>query len=297
MSEISASLVKSLRERTGAGMMDCKRALTETGGELEVAIDWLRSHGLSAAAKKSGRVTADGLIGLAVAGGRGALVEVNSETDFVARNEVFQAFVRTAARLALDAAGDVDRLLAMSYPPDGISVADKLKQLIATIGENMNVRRCALLTAEDGVIGQYVHAAQGEGLGRIGVLTALAGAKAGERVQDFAKKLAMHAAAANPLALDRASLDPAAVERERKIFLEQAQATGKPAAVLEKMVDGRLNKFYQEVCLLEQAYVLDAERKVRAVVEELARETGGALRVSGFVRFALGEGLDKAQAA
>ncbi len=297
MSEISAALVKSLRERTGAGMMDCKRALTETKGEMEAAIDWLRSHGLSAAAKKSGRVTADGLIGVYVDGRRGAVVEVNSETDFVARNEVFQAFVRTVAKLALEAGGDVQKLLAMPFPQEGISVADKLAQLIATIGENMNLRRCALVSVEDGVIGAYVHAAQGDGLGRIGVLTAIAGPASSERLKEFGKKLAMHTAAANPLAVERASLDAAVVERERKIIAEQAQSSGKPPQVVEKMVDGRLNKFYQEVCLLEQAYVLDAERKVRAVVEELAREAGAPVHISGFVRFALGEGLEKAQAA
>lgn len=297
MSEISAALVKSLRERTGAGMMDCKRALTETRGELEAAIDWLRSHGLSAAAKKSGRVTADGLIGVCVDGHRGALVEVNSETDFVARNEVFQGFVRTVARLALDAEGDVQKLLAMPYPGDGIPVAEKLTRLIATIGENMNLRRCALLTVEDGVIGAYVHAAQADGLGRIGVLTALAGAPGNERVQEFGKKLAMHTAAASPLAVERDSVDPAVVERERRIILEQAQATGKAPQFLEKMVDGRMNKFYQDVCLLEQVYVLDGERRVRAVLEELARDAGAPVRVTGFVRFALGEGVGKAQAA
>ena len=297
MSEISAALVKSLRERTGAGMMDCKRALTETKGEVEAAIDWLRSHGLSAAAKKSGRVTADGLIGVCVDGLRGAVVEVNSETDFVARNEVFQAFVRTVAKLALEAGGDVQKLLAMPFPQEGISVADKLAQLIATIGENMNLRRCALVSVEDGVIGAYVHAAQGDGLGRIGVLTAISGPASNEQLKEFGKKLAMHTAAANPLAVERASLDAAVVERERKIIAEQAQSTGKPPQVVEKMVDGRLNKFYQEVCLLEQAYVLDAERKVRAIVEELSREAGAPVHISGFVRFALGEGLEKAQAA
>lgn len=297
MSEISAALVKSLRERTGAGMMDCKRALTETKGEVEAAIDWLRSHGLSAAAKKSGRVTADGLIGVCVDGLRGAVVEVNSETDFVARNEVFQAFVRTVAKLALDAGGDVQKLLAMPFPQEGISVADKLAQLIATIGENMNLRRCALVSVADGVIGAYVHAAQGDGLGRIGVLTAISGPASNEQLKEFGKKLAMHTAAANPLAVERASLDAAVVERERKIIAEQAQSTGKPPQVVEKMVDGRLNKFYQEVCLLEQAYVLDAERKVRAIVEELSREAGAPVHIAGFVRFALGEGLEKAQAA
>lgn len=297
MSEISAALVKSLRERTGAGMMDCKRALTEAGGELEAAIDWLRAHGLSAAAKKSGRVTADGLIGVCVDGSRGAMVEVNSETDFVARNETFQAFVRTVARLALDAAGDVGKLLAMPYPGEAIPVAEKLTRLIATIGENMNLRRCALLTVGDGVIGAYVHAAQGDGLGKIGVLTALEGAPPGPTIQEFGKKLAMHTAAANPLAVERAGIDPAVVERERKIVLEQAQATGKAPQFLEKMVDGRMNKFYQDVCLLDQVYVLDGERRVRAVLDDVAREAGAPVRVTGFVRFALGEGVEKAQAA
>jgi elongation factor Ts len=205
--------------------------------------------------------------------------------------------VRTVARLALDADGDVQKLQAMPYPGDGIPVAEKLTRLIATIGENMNLRRCALLTVEDGVIGAYVHAAQAEGLGRIGVLTALAGAPANERVQEFGKKLAMHTAAAAPLAVERDSVDPAVVERERRIILEQAQATGKAPQFLEKMVDGRMNKFYQDVCLLEQVYVLDGERRVRAVLEELARDVSAPVRVTGFVRFALGEGVEKVQAA
>lgn len=289
MGEISAALVKSLRERSGAGMMDCKRALTETAGDLEGAIDWLRTHGLAAAAKKSGRATADGLIGLCVEGNRGAVVEINSETDFVARNAVFQEFVRAVARLALDNGSDVEALSKVPYPKTGQTVGERLTQLIATVGENMALRRAATLDVQNGLIGAYVHAAQGEGLGRIGVLVAVASSAGGPQVAQLAKQLAMHVAASNPVAVSREGVPADVLEREKRVIAEQAQATGKTGPVLEKIVGGRLNKFFQEVCLLEQPFVLDAEQKVGAVVDQVAKETGGPLTVTGFVRIALGE--------
>jgi elongation factor Ts len=294
MADISAALVKTLREKTGAGMMDCKRALAESAGDLEAASDWLRKKGLAAAAKRSGRVASEGLIGLAVAPGRGALVEVNSETDFVARNEQFQAFVRTVADLALAAAGDLDRLLAMGFPGTNETVRGQLTHLIATIGENITVRRTAYLAVEEGVVASYLHNVQGDGLGRIGVLVALTSPAAPADLESLGKKLAMHVAAANPSALSRTDVDPAQLERERGILSEQARASGKPEAVIAKMVEGRLSKFYEDVCLLEQTYVIDGESKVSAVLEAFAKETGHPVTLSGFVRLALGEGIEKA---
>jgi elongation factor Ts len=298
MGEISATLVKALRDRTGVGMMDCKKALAETAGDLEQAIDWLRSHGLSKAAKKSGRATADGLIGLSLDGTRGAVVEVNSETDFVARNEVFQGFVRTVSRLALQSGGDVEALKAMPYPEAGETVGERLTNLIATIGENMNLTRAKVLNVGSGVVGGYIHAAQGEGLGRIGVLVALESDGDRTALAQLGKQLAMHVAAANPLAVARADVPAEVLEREKKIIAEQTAATGKTGPMLEKIVEGRLDKlFYQEVCLLEQVYVLDGERKVGKVVEEAAKAAGTAITIKGFVRFALGETAEKAEAA
>ena len=289
MGEISAALVKTLRERSGAGMMDCKRALTETAGDLEGAIDWLRTHGLSAAQKKSGRATADGLIGLCVDGNRAAVVEINSETDFVARNAVFQDFVRGVARLALAAGGDAEKLAQAAFPDANQSVGERLTHMIATIGENMALRRTAVISVTDGLIGTYVHAAQADGLGKIGVLVAIEGGAGKPQVAQLAKQLAMHVAASNPLAVARTQVPAGVLERERRVIAEQAQATGKTGPVLEKIIDGRLNKFFQEVCLLEQPFVLDADRKVSAVVDQVAKEAGGPLTVTGFIRFALGE--------
>jgi elongation factor Ts len=289
MGEISAALVKSLRERSGAGMMDCKRALTETAGDLEGAIDWLRTHGLAAAAKKSGRATADGLIGISIEGNRGAVVEINSETDFVARNAVFQDFVRGVAKLALDTGGDIEALSRLPYPEAGQTVGERLTHLIATVGENMALRRTATLAVHNGLIGSYIHAAQGDGLGRIGVLVAIEGGGGSPQVAQLAKQLAMHVAASNPIAVSREEVPADVLDRERRVIAEQAQATGKTGPVLEKIVGGRLNKFYQEVCLMEQPFVLDAERKVSAVVDQVAKEAGAPLSITGFVRFALGE--------
>lgn len=293
MSEINASLVKALREKTGAGMMDCKRALMEADGDIETAIDWLRKKGLSAAAKRSERVASEGLVGLVAEGRQGALVEVNSETDFVARNAQFQAFVRTVAGLALAAKGDLDALKAMAYPGTSETVQGQLTQLMATIGENMSLRRAAYLAVDEGLIASYLHNAQAEGLGRIGVLVALQSAAPAAVLEGIGRKLAMHVAAANPTAISRADLDPSQLEREQAILREQARASGKPEAIIAKMVEGRLGKFFEEVCLLEQTYVIDGESKVGAVLDAAAKEAGQPIRVTGFVRLALGEGIEK----
>jgi elongation factor Ts len=295
MTEITASLVKELREKSGAGMMDCKKALAESGGNLESAIDWLRKKGLAAAAKKAGRVAAEGLVALAVEGGRGALVEVNSETDFVARNENFQGFVATVAKLALKAGGDLGRLKAAPYPGTGRTVAEELTHLISTIGENMNVRRTAILEIGTGVIGSYAHNAVAPGLGKIGVLVAVeSGAPAG-KLEGLAKQLAMHVAAANPQAVNREGLDAAVVERERSVLGDQARASGKAEDIVAKMVEGRLRKFYEEVCLVDQVFVIDGESKVAAVIERTAKSSGAPISVKGFARFALGEGIERGQ--
>jgi elongation factor Ts len=292
MAEITAALVKELRDKTGAGMMDCKRALTETGGDLEAAVDWLRKKGLAAAAKKAGRVAAEGLIGVVAQGARGAMVEVNAETDFVARNEQFQDFVRRVADVALADDGDVERVRTASYPGGG-TVGDKLTNLVATIGENMSLRRAAALKVAKGVVASYVHSAAAPGLGKIGVLVALESAGDEGKLLALGKQLAMHVAAANPQALSIAEVDPKALERERGVLREQAAATGKPPAVVEKMVEGRLRKYYEDVVLLEQLYVVDGESRVSAVIERAAKEVGAPVKLAGFRRFALGEGIER----
>ena len=294
MAEITAALVKELREKTGAGMMDCKKALAETKGDLEGAFDWLRKKGLAAAAKKAGRVAAEGLIGLVVEGTRGALVEVNAETDFVARNEQFQAFVRQVARQALDAA-DIEALAAAPYGAEGKSVGEALTQLIATIGENMTLRRMARLSVGRGAVVGYVHNAQAPGLGKIGVLVGLESAGDPAKLAGFGKQLAMHVAAANPQALDIAAVDPAALERERGVLADQARASGRPEEIIAKMVEGRLRKYYEEVVLLEQTYVIDGESKVKAAVAAAAKDAGAGIEVKGFVRMVLGEGIQREQ--
>jgi elongation factor Ts len=292
MAEISAALVKELREKTGAGMMDCKKALSETGGDLENAFDWLRKKGLAAAAKKAGRVAAEGLIGLAAEGTRGALVEVNTETDFVARNEQFQAFVRDVTRLALGVES-LDALARATYPGEGKTVAEKLTQLIATVGENMTLRRMARLSVGRGAVVGYVHNAQAPGLGRIGVLVAIESAGEPAKLGALGKQLAMHVAAANPQALNVQSVEPQAVERERAVLTEQARASGRPEEIIAKMVEGRLRKFYEEVVLLEQTYVIDNESKVKAAVAAAAKEAGVAIEIVGFSRLAVGEGVQR----
>jgi elongation factor Ts len=289
MPEITAALVKDLREKTGAGMMDCKKALTETAGELEPAIDWLRKKGLAAAAKRSGRVAAEGLIGVASMQDRAAMVEVNAETDFVARNEQFQAFVETVAKLALTAGDDIDAIKAAQYPDAGITVAEHLTQLVATIGENITLRRAKVLSVPNGMVATYVHSALRPGLGKIGVLVALQGSGELDVLATLGRQVGMHVAAARPLALDSAGVDPAALEREKAILVEQAEQSGRPANIIEKMVEGRIRKFYEEVVLLEQVWVHDGESRVKAVLQK------AGVTLAGFERFQLGEGIDKPQ--
>ncbi len=293
MTDVSAARVKQLREMTGAGMMDCKRALVETAGDIEGAVDWLRKKGLAAAAKKSGRIAAEGLIGIHVAGRRGAMVEVNSETDFVSRNADFQAFARTLAGLAIDSGGDLDALLAMPYPADGRTVAEQLTHMIATIGENMQVRRVAVLDVPEGRIGFYVHNAQAPDLGKIGVLVGVRSDGDPEQLAALGKQLAMHVAAASPQFLSQDQVDQASLDRERAVLTEQARASGKPEAIIEKMVEGRLRRYYEETCLLEQVFVIDGETKVQAVVDATAKAVGAPVTITGFTRFTIGEGIER----
>ncbi len=295
MAEITAGLVKELREKTGAGMMDCKRALGETGGDIEGAVDWLRKKGLAAAAKKAGRVAAEGLIGVAVADGEGAMVEVNAETDFVARNDVFQEFARVVTGLALGGDGTLDGLKAMPYPQTGRTVAEELVQKVATIGENIALRRVARLAVAPGVVASYIHNAAAPGLGKIGVLVGLQSTADPARLEALGRQLAMHIAAARPESVDVDSLDPALIERERSILTEQARASGKPDSIIEKMVEGRLRKFYEEAVLLEQVWVIDNESRVKQVIEAAGKEAGAPITVTDFVRFTLGEGIEKRQ--
>jgi elongation factor Ts len=291
MAEITAALVKELREKTGAGMMDCKKALTETGGDLEAAVDWLRKKGLAAAAKKSGRVAAEGLIGVTASGPKGAMVEVNAETDFVARNDSFQDLVRGTAAAALEQGGDVEKVKTAKI--GGATVADKLTNLVATIGENMSLRRSTALAVKNGVVASYVHSAVAPGLGKIGVLVAIESTGDAGKLQALGKQIAMHVAAANPQSLSIDEVDPASLKRERDVLSEQAKASGRPANVIEKMVEGRLRKYYEETVLLEQLYVVDGESRVSAVVEKAAKEIGAPVTIAGFRRFALGEGIER----
>ena len=294
MAEITAAAVKELRERTGAGMMDCKKALAENNGEMEASIDWLRAKGLAAAAKKAGRTAAEGLVGVAVAGTKGAAVEVNSETDFVAKNEQFQQFVADVAQLALDANGDIDALKGMTMPSGG-TVEEKLTDNIATIGENQSLRRTTLLEVSEGAVVSYVHNAAAPNMGKIGVLVALEGSAPADTLQALGKQLAMHIAAANPLALDADDLDPALIERERAIAIEKANESGKPANIVEKMVDGTMAKFAKENALVSQLFVMDNKTPVADVVAQAAKDAGAPIALKGFVRFQLGEGIEKAE--
>jgi elongation factor Ts len=294
MAEITAASVKELRERTGAGMMDCKKALAETNGEMEAAIDWLRAKGLSAAAKKAGRTAAEGLVGVTVEGKRGAVVEVNSETDFVAKNELFQDFVRNVAKLVLEHGTDVEALGAAEYPGGG-SVQEKLTDNIAKIGENQSLRRAAIVEVGEGVVVPYVHNQVAPGLGKIGVLVALESAAPAETLTQLGKQIAMHVAAAHPVALDADSLDPALIERERSIAMEKAKESGKPQNIVEKMVEGGLAKFRKENALLTQLFVIDNKTPVSEVVASAANYAGASIALAGFVRFQLGEGIEKQQ--
>ena len=293
MAEITAALVKELRDKTGAGMMDCKRALGDTAGDIEAAVDWLRKKGLAAAAKKAGRVAAEGLVGVATADKAGAVIEVNSETDFVARNELFQNFVRAVAELAVKADRDVEALKGASFAGNGKTVEGELSELIGRIGENMVLRRVARLAVGQGHVASYMHNAVSPGLGKIGVLVALESAAKEDVLAPLGRQLAMHVAAANPLYLDRTSVPAAALERERAILRDQAGSTGKSADIVEKMVEGRLRKFYEDSVLVDQVFVIDGENRVGKIVETAAKYAGTPITIAGFVRFSLGEGIDK----
>ena len=295
MAQITAGLVKELRDKTGAGMMDCKKALTESDGDLEAAVDWLRKKGLAAAAKKAGRTAAEGLVGIATAGTVGAIVEVNSETDFVARNETFQAFVSTLTTLALGVEGHVDALKATAYPETGRTVEEEATHLIATIGENLGVRRVARMTVPTGVVASYMHNSVVPGLGKIGVIVGLQTEGDADKALALGRQVAMHIAAARPDAVTVDEVDATAVDRERAVLSDQARASGKPEEIIAKMVEGRLRKYYEEVVLLEQVWVIDGETKVGKVLEAAGKDLGAPVTVTGFVRFTLGEGIDKAE--
>ena len=288
---ITAAMVKELREKSGAGMMDCKTALTESGGDMEAAVDWLRTKGLAKAAKKAGRVAAEGLVGVATEGSKAAVIELNSETDFVARNEGFQELVGKVASVAVSTDGSLEAVSAADL--DGKQVSEAITDAIATIGENMSLRRTAVLSVSEGVVATYVHGAVSDGLGKIGVLVSLESSGDKDKLNALGRQIAMHIAATSPLALSTDELDPAVVERERSVFSEQARESGKPENIIEKMVEGRLRKFYEEVTLVKQAFVIDPDKTVEQAVEALAKDLGTEVKLTGFVRFALGEGIEK----
>lgn len=295
MTTITATMVKELRDKTGAGMMDCKAALNETGGDMEAAVDWLRAKGLSKAAKKAGRIAAEGLIGLSGNDKEAALVEVNSETDFVARNPSFQEMVGEIASAALKARGDFDALGGASYGGSGSSVTETLKEMVGSIGENMTLRRTAHLAADKGVVASYIHNQASPGLGKIGVIVALESTGDADALKAFGKQVAMHVAAANPQAVTTDSLDADLVERERLVLTEQAKESGKPPEVIDKMVEGRLRKYYEEVVLLQQPFVHDPDNTVAKAMDAASKEAGAPIEIIGFYRFALGEGIDKGE--
>ncbi|MBO0344533.1 translation elongation factor Ts [Roseibium limicola] len=288
---ITAAMVKELREKSGAGMMDCKTALTENGGDMEAAVDWLRTKGLAKAAKKAGRVAAEGLVGVASEGNKAAVIELNSETDFVSRNDGFQELVRNVAQVAVGTDGSLEAVSGADL--GGKSVSDSVTDAIATIGENMTLRRTAVLEVSEGVVATYVHSAVADGLGKIGVLVALESSGDKDKLNALGRQIAMHVAATSPLALSTDDLDQDVVERERAVFSEQARESGKPESIIEKMVEGRLRKFYEEVTLSKQAFVIDPDKTVEGAVEALAKDLGTPVKLSGFVRFALGEGIEK----
>ncbi len=290
MAEITVAMVKDLREKTGAGMMDCKGALNETGGDIEAAIDWLRKKGLARAAKKSGRIAAEGLVAIAVAGLRGVVVEVNSETDFVARNDLFQALVRNVAGVALTDGTDLETLREASYPGGG-TVAEAIASAVATVGENMTLRRAAALEVPAGVIAHYIHGSVADGLGKIGVIVALSSTGSPDVLAPLGRQIAMHVAAASPQALDASGLDPAVLEREKAILIEKN--AGKPAAVLDKIVESGLKSYYKEVCLLDQPYIHDPSKTVAQAVRESEGKAGAPVSLTGFLRYALGEGIER----
>jgi len=292
MAEITAALVKELREKTGAGMMDCKGALAETKGDLEAAIDWLRTKGLAKAAKKSGRVAAEGLVAAAVAGTAGVVVELNSETDFVARNDQFQGIVRTVAGIALNGASEIEALKSAAYPGGG-SVAEAITNAVATVGENMSLRRVAGLKVAEGVVASYVHNQVVDGLGKIAVIVALESKGDAGQLAALGRQIAMHVAATNPQALDAGSMDESVVARERAVLSEKAAASGKPANVVEKIVESGLKTFFKEVCLVDQPFIHDNAKTVLQAVNEAAKSAGAPIALKGYVRFALGEGIEK----
>lgn len=293
MAQISAALVKELRDQTGVGMMDCKKALTEMAGDLEGAVDWLRKQGMAAAAKKAGRIAAEGLIGIAVGARIGAIVEVNSETDFVARNETFQNFVETVARLTLQHGQDMEQLAQAEYPGSERNVQDELTNLVSTIGENMTLRRGGVLKVTTGVIGNYTHNAQAPNLGRIGVIVALESEGNEQVLQAFGRQLAMHIAAGAPQAVSVDDLEPALVEREKNVLLDQARQSGRPEEIINKMVEGRLRKYFEEVVLLKQTWVIDGEGAVEKALQQAAKDAGAEIAIKGFIRYVLGEGIEK----
>jgi len=293
MTEITAAMVKELREKTGAGMMDCKKALAENGGDMEASIDWLRAKGIAKADKKSGRTAAEGLIGIASAGTKAVVVEVNSETDFVARNDAFQAIVRGVADVALATDGSVAAIAAATYPATGKSVAETITDAIGTIGENMALRRSALLSVTDGVVATYVHNAVGDGLGKLGVLIALQSTGDKTALNAIGRQIAMHVAATNPLAIRADEVDAAVAERERNVFIEQSRESGKPEAIIEKMVEGRMRKFFEEVALLSQSFVINPDLTVGAALKEAEKDVGAPIEIVGMVRLLLGEGIEK----
>ncbi len=295
MTAITATMVKELRDRTGAGMMDAKKALTETNGDFEAAVDWLRTKGLATAAKKAGRTAAEGLIGVVVNGKRGALVEVNSETDFVAKNDQFQDFVRKVTDVSMSAGESVEAIAAASYPGAGVTVQEQLTSNIATIGENQSLRRAAIVEVGEGIVASYVHNAIGAGLGKIGVLVALESSAPADKLEALGKQLAMHIAAANPLALDETGVDPSVVERERAIAREKAAESGKPSEIVEKMIEGGVRKFLAESTLMGQVFVIDGKSKISDVLAAAAKEAGAPVKIARFVRFQLGEGIEKEQ--
>lgn len=293
MAEITASLVKELREVSGAGMMDCKAALKETDGDMEAAIDWLRTKGLAKAAKKAGRVAAEGLVGIVAAGNKGSVVEVNSETDFVARNEIFQKMVGTIANVANDVDGDFDKLIAANFPGSSKTVQEYVTEAVGTIGENMSVRRSVSMSVPQGVVVSYMHNQVVPGLGKIGVLVALESAGDAEKLSELGRQIAMHVAATSPLATRVDELDPAVVEREKNVLAAEARESGKPENIIDKMIEGRIRKFYEEVVLLSQTFVVDGENTVEQAVKNAEASVGAPIKVVGFTRMELGEGIEK----
>ena len=292
MSNITASMVKDLRDKTGAGMMDCKNALIETNGDMEAAIDWLRKKGISKAAKKAGRAAAEGLVGVAVDANTGVLLEVNAETDFVAKNEEFKTFVKDASQLALKQGGDMEKLLA--HPMGSSTVQQTLTELVAKIGENMSVRRAAALSVNPGVVAAYVHNAAGPELGNIGVLVALKSSAPADKLAPLAKQIAMHVAAKAPLALTIGHMDKAVVDREYAVQKDIAMQSGKPEAIVDKMMEGRMRNYYAETVLLQQGFVMDDKLSVAKVLEQAGKDFGAPVEIEGFVRFKVGEGIEKA---